>query len=213
MFARLVREYPLSARADEAKKRLTDMEQPIPDPDPTALARMKYEQENYHSRGMLAKTTGWMRSSPDVSHAAHEGAPTMTDPKRTIPASIPIPADANANGTAATTGGGATTEVTAQTAGSSTALDNKPDARSSQLSANGTGAEQATQQALPTNRDPKEMERIRKQQAKKQAQLEKKAKKKNKNADQNQQSSPATASVSGVSNSAAPQTVSSPSNQ
>ncbi|MBV9268884.1 MAG: outer membrane protein assembly factor BamD, partial [Acidobacteriaceae bacterium] len=210
MFARIAREYPLSDRANEAKKRLKDMEQPIPEPDPAAVARMKYEEENYRSRGMMARTTGWVRSSPDVTHAAKEGAPTMTDPKRTIPASIPVPVDAEA-ATASGGGGTATTEVTAQTAGASSALDTRPDARTPTSSAS---AQQASE-APPINRPPKEVERLKKLQAKKQAQLEKKAKKKNKNSDQNQnqQGGSATASASGVSNSAAQQSTATPANQ
>ena len=134
----------------------------------------------------------------------------MTDPKRTIPASIPVPVDAEA-ATASGGGGTATTEVTAQTAGASSALDTRPDARTPTSSAS---AQQASE-APPINRPPKEVERLKKLQAKKQAQLEKKAKKKNKNSDQNQnqQGGSATASASGVSNSAAQQSTATPANQ
>ncbi len=61
----VVRDYPAYGRAsDDAKKRLEDMELPVPGAGWNALARMKFEQENYRAPGMLARTTGLMRSIP-----------------------------------------------------------------------------------------------------------------------------------------------------
>jgi outer membrane protein assembly factor BamD len=181
MFARIVREYPLGIRAADAKKRLEDMELPVPQADGTAVARMKYEQENYHHPGVFTRTTEFLHSNPDVSHAAKAGAPTMTDPKRTIPASVPVPVntDATAGGSGTSVG---TTEVSASTVGPNSALDSKPDARSAN-GTNGTSDTTAKDTApapLPTNRD-KELQRVNKERAKKQAALEKKAKKKKHN--------------------------------
>jgi outer membrane protein assembly factor BamD len=177
MFARIVREYPLSARAEDAKRRLEDMEFPIPQVDRAAYDRMKYEQENYHRPGLLARSTGFLRGAPDLSHAAKSGQPTMTDPKPTIPASVPV---ANTADAASTAGAGTgTTDVTATTIGSGTALEKNPDAR------NSAGTTQAAtpqvNQALPTNRDA-ELKKLREKQAKKQQKLQKKKKK-----DQNEQ--------------------------
>ena len=42
-FSRIVREYPLSARAEEAKQQLEDMEMPIPQGDRNAYDRQKYD--------------------------------------------------------------------------------------------------------------------------------------------------------------------------
>jgi outer membrane protein assembly factor BamD len=177
MFARIVREYPLSNRAEDAKRRLEDMEFPIPQVDRAAYDRMKYEQENYHRPGLLARSTSFLRGAPDVSHAAKSGQPTMTDPKPTIPASVPV---ANTADAANTTGGGTgTTDVSATNVGSDTALEKNPDARSS----GGTthAATPQANQALPTNRDA-ELKKLREKQAKKQQKLQKKKKK-----DQNEQ--------------------------
>src|SRR5262245_58223581 len=52
-YQRIVRDYPLSQWVDEAKDRLKTMEKEIPEPDPTAVARMKYEQENMQKTGMM----------------------------------------------------------------------------------------------------------------------------------------------------------------
>ena len=45
-YARIVREYPLSEHVDEAKARLAGDEPAVPEADPVAYARMKYELEN-----------------------------------------------------------------------------------------------------------------------------------------------------------------------
>jgi outer membrane protein assembly factor BamD len=172
MFARVLREYPLSNRAEDAKKRLQDMEMPVPSADPNALARAKFEQANYHRVGLMGDMTGWLRGGPDVSHAAKSGQPTMTDPKRTIPASVPV---VNTDGSAPGSTGLGTTEVSATTISGNSALDKNPDARN--RTGSQTAADQtAAQQPLPTNRD-KELKKYREQAAKKQAALEKKKKK------------------------------------
>lgn len=172
MFARIVREYPLSDRADDAKKRLNDLEMPLPAVDRAAYDREKYDLSNYKRPSLIARSTGWMRGGPDLSHAAKTGAPTMTDPKPTIPASVPPPP--NTETASATTSGAGTTDVTATTLSGSSALDKKPDARTA-----GTTAQNAPEanQPLPTNRD-KELKKLRAQAAKKQAKLAKKKKKK-----------------------------------
>lgn len=169
MFARIVREYPLGGRADDAKHRLEDMELPVPQVDRAAYDRMKYEQENYRRPGLLARSTGFLRSAPDVSHAAKSGQPTMTDPKPTIPASVPV-ANTGDTATAGGTGSG-TTEVTATTVGNDTALDKNPDARSNAATTQATKAQAS--QPLPTNRDA-ELKKLREKQAKKNAKLQKK---------------------------------------
>ena len=71
-FARVVREYPLSSRADDAKKRLEDMELPIPTVDRAAYDREKYELANYKKPGMIDRSTSWLRGGPDTSHAANQ---------------------------------------------------------------------------------------------------------------------------------------------
>lgn len=192
MFARIVRDYPMTARVKDATARLEDMEMTVPQPDGTALARMKFEQENYKRPGMLARATGLIRSAPDVSHAAKEGSPTMTDPKRMIPASVPVPVNTETASSGTGTASGGSTEVTATTVGANSALDTKPDARTAEGGSASTtpqsgsttaptstagAAAQPQQGPLPTNRD-KELARIQKERAKRQAAIDKKNKKK-----------------------------------
>ena len=203
MFGRVVRDYPLSARAKEAKARLEDMELPVPPVNQAALDREKWEAANYHKPSMVHRSMGWVKGGPDVSHAAHQGNPTMTDPKKTLPASIPV---VNNEETASAATGGGTTDVSATPVGGNSALDTKPDARTT-ATQTGTGAADApaaTTAPLPTNRD-KELEQVRKKQAKQQEKLNKK-KKKTQPQDQNVQT-PAPA----PQNSAAPASTTPPS--
>jgi len=96
----------------------------------------------------------------------------MTDPKRTIPASVPV---VNIDGLSGRGSGSGTTDVSATTVSGNSTLDKSPDARSQ--SGTTQTASQQNNQPLPTNRD-KELKKLREQQAKKQAALEKKKQKK-----------------------------------
>ena len=78
-YARIVRNYPLSDLVPDAKKRLTALHAPIPQPDPQALAWMQKERAIDRGRaGMFRKATGILRSGPDVRTAARTGPPNLT---------------------------------------------------------------------------------------------------------------------------------------
>ncbi len=78
-YARLVKEYPLSPLATSAKTKLVKFGAPVPQPDPTALARMEREQQTPRERpGLLKSPEKILKSGPDVSAAARFGAPTLT---------------------------------------------------------------------------------------------------------------------------------------
>ena len=119
-YTKIVRDYPLSEYAALAKKKLAEMEMPVPDADPAAVARMKYEAANHVEPGRISKATDFIRRNPDMSSAAKTGGPTMETPKREIPKSIPLPADAAGvfNG-----------DVTVAPVTGPSALDTQPDAR------------------------------------------------------------------------------------
>jgi outer membrane protein assembly factor BamD len=87
----LVREYPLSSLSDDAKKKLKDMEMPIPEADPVALNRMKYEEENRTKLGVFSRVFGPFISRPDVHLAAKTGTPAMARIPPLIPVSVPPP--------------------------------------------------------------------------------------------------------------------------
>ena len=78
-YARLVKEYPLSPLATNAKAKLLKFGAPVPQPDPGALARMQREQEIPRERpGFLKRPAEMLKSGPDVSAAARVGTPTLT---------------------------------------------------------------------------------------------------------------------------------------
>jgi outer membrane protein assembly factor BamD len=131
-YARIVKDYPLSPYADLAKGKLEEMEKPIPQVDPVAYARMKYEIENRTKQGLLSKGWNVFSHSPDVTMAAKSGTPSVDGLRPTTPATVPV--------IAPTPAAGATGDISIQTAGSSTALDNNPDARANPPAAAGTAA-------------------------------------------------------------------------
>jgi hypothetical protein len=162
-YARIVREYPLSSYVDAAKKKLKEMELPIPEPDPVAYNRMKYEIENRKNPSLFSRSFGIFRSRPDVSMAAKSGTPAMTPPRPTIPASVPAPAAS----------AGFTGDVTVSTPTDTTALDTKPDARQvlpGQQQQNGQAAA-AANEPLPTNQNykPRKQKKSKKQKQTEQA--------------------------------------------
>ena len=78
-YARLVKEYPMSPLAVQAKAKLVKFGAPVPDPDPTAMARMQREQETPRDRpGFLKRPGELLKSGPDVSAAARVGTPNLT---------------------------------------------------------------------------------------------------------------------------------------
>ncbi|HUA84359.1 MAG TPA: outer membrane protein assembly factor BamD [Bryobacteraceae bacterium] len=126
--AEIVRNYPLSPLAEQARKKLQSLELPVPEADPKAVARMKYDKENYHRPGMMHRATAFISGKPDVSHAAQTGEPTMTNPTPTIPVSVPLPVQAGVN------------EVTVAPVTDPTALDKLPDARSNPAGSGGASS-------------------------------------------------------------------------
>jgi len=87
---RIVRDYPLSDYADQAKKRLIEMEVEVPRADPNAMARMKYEAANHSKPGLVHRIISPFRTAPDTYMAAKSGSPQMTNPKPSVPITVPI---------------------------------------------------------------------------------------------------------------------------
>ena len=142
-YARIVREYPLSPFAEDAKRRLTSMEMPVPEADPVAYNRMKYELENREKAGLAGQAFGVLKRGPDVRAAAKSGEPAMTPLRPTVPVSVPAP---TAEG-----GAGFAGDVTATTVDDPTTLDTQPDARAPRPAGAGaaTGAEGTTTTTAP----------------------------------------------------------------
>lgn len=89
MYTRIVRDYPLSLHADEAKKQLEAMGRPVPGADPVAEARMKFELENRKRPGFLTRAVLPFSDRPDVSAAAKSGSPQADTFKPGMPLDVP----------------------------------------------------------------------------------------------------------------------------
>ncbi len=72
---KIVRDYPLSIYADQAKKKLHDLEAEVPAADPAALARMKYEQENRTKTSTLHNATALPAAWAGDRHGGQDGDP------------------------------------------------------------------------------------------------------------------------------------------
>jgi len=129
-YTRIVRDYPLGNRVEDAKKKLTALEAPVPEADPAAMARMKYDQEHPVKHGLFAKATDMVRRGPDVSKAARSGTPAMATIAPRAPISVPVQAVTTAPEVVAT-----------QVPENSTALDKNPDARQTLLAKPADGKE------------------------------------------------------------------------
>jgi outer membrane protein assembly factor BamD len=88
-YDRIITDYPLSPRAQDAKSRLTTMGMAVPPPDPNAVARMQKEQlyeKNHHQNSVLKFPLGMVHSGPDLAMAAHSGTPNLNPPSDTVSA-------------------------------------------------------------------------------------------------------------------------------
>jgi len=149
-YSKIVKDYPLSPRAEDAKAKLQAMNRPVPEADPAAYAHMKYELENQEKAGIPSRVFGVFKQHPDTRMAAKSGSPAM-DPRRpntpvSVPPSAPTPG---------------VTDVNVSVVSDTSALDKGPDARSAppgqttQTTVTGTTASTATdasaapQQQLP----------------------------------------------------------------
>jgi len=126
---KLVRDYPLSAHVQSAKEMLTAIKRPVPEADPTAYARMKYELSSRSRPGILHRTISPFESHPDTFLAAKTGAPAMESLRPSVPVSVPAIAAGGQNGISDVSA----TQIVTNT----DAIDKAPDARLN-APANGT---------------------------------------------------------------------------
>ena len=77
-YGRIVKDYPLSGRAGDARGKLKAFGIPVPQPDPKAVEWMTAEQNAPRPHeSMLHKPLGILHSGPDVHMAAAHGSPNM----------------------------------------------------------------------------------------------------------------------------------------
>ena len=124
------------------------MEQPIPEPDPVAMARQKYELENRETAGFMGHFWGVFSHGPDMSMAAKSGQPAMESLKPETPVTVRLPASAATS-----------SDVTATTITGPSALDTNPDARQNRSTPNQPAPNQsAPNQAAPAQSTPSQQQ-------------------------------------------------------
>jgi outer membrane protein assembly factor BamD len=144
-YSRIVKDYPLSPLAGDAKNKLVKFGVPVPPADPTALARMQKEQSTDRP-GFVKRSMTVLKSNPDVSTAARNGAPTMTPASESGDETIGFGLQPNANAASGSSLGN-TAAVETITPGSPEALP-QPPATAPQADTT-PAATDATQSATP----------------------------------------------------------------
>ncbi len=126
-YSRIVKDYPLSSLAGDAKNKLVKFGVPVPPPDPTAVARMQKDQSASRPN-LVRRSMGVLKSGPDVSAAAHAGAPTMTPASESGDETIGFgpPPNANVASTSTIGSSGSTATVETITPGSPESLPQTP---------------------------------------------------------------------------------------
>jgi hypothetical protein len=80
-YAQIVKRYPMGLRAEDAKARLADLHQPVPQPTPEMIAQNKKEMESREATGTMGRFLENFRRRPNVDHASRIGDPTLVDPQ------------------------------------------------------------------------------------------------------------------------------------
>lgn len=80
-YSKILTRYPLMDRADDAKKRLEALHEPIPHPTKAAVAQNKAEIASRGEKSMFGSVKGLIKKGPDVSQAATVGEPPLVDPE------------------------------------------------------------------------------------------------------------------------------------
>jgi outer membrane protein assembly factor BamD len=150
-YSRIVKDYPLSRLAGDAKNKLVKFGVPVPPADPTAVARMQKEQSTARP-GMVKRTMTVLKSSPDVSTAARNGAPTMTPASESGDETIGFSLQPNANVAPTGSSVGNTATVETVTPGSPDALPQQP-AATGPATDSAPAATDGTQPAASTSTD------------------------------------------------------------
>jgi outer membrane protein assembly factor BamD len=86
-FAKIITRYPVTDKAEEARKKLAELRRPIPTPTAEAIAQNKEEEESRGKPGMWESLMSKIHKGPIVDMATKKGEPTLVDP---TPTSAPL---------------------------------------------------------------------------------------------------------------------------
>src|SRR5579863_1543127 len=79
-YSKIITRYPIMDRADDAKKRLAMLHQPIPRPTKADVARNKAEDASRRDVGPYGRMMAAFAKHPDVGQATKVGEPQLVDP-------------------------------------------------------------------------------------------------------------------------------------
>lgn len=80
-YDKILTRYPMMDRADDARKRLSALHQPVPRPTKGAVAQNKAEIASRTETSITQRMMGLIKKGPDVAKAARTGEPTLVDPE------------------------------------------------------------------------------------------------------------------------------------
>lgn len=78
-YTKIITRYPATDRVGDAKKRLTALKAPIPEPTAEALAESKAEEGSREKVRLVAKVTGNFKKHPNVAPSTKVGEPNMQE--------------------------------------------------------------------------------------------------------------------------------------
>lgn len=151
-YSNIVKDYPLSPLVPQAKEKLTKLGIPIPQADPTALARMQQEQQMPHPRtGLLHRFEGPLEGKPDMSAAARVGEPQMSPPDEASEMETLVrTANLNVSGGVASGSGGSGSAGSSAATGGGSANSSSTDGNNTSTPPNAAAVQLVTPGAQPT---------------------------------------------------------------
>ena len=76
-YGKIISEHPLSQLIEDARKKLEDLNLPIPEVNPQALARAQTEQENIPKSSFMGRMLNRFSKKPNVSSARRSARPPI----------------------------------------------------------------------------------------------------------------------------------------
>ncbi len=147
-YSKILTRYPIMDRADDAKKRLAALHQPIPRPTKAAVAQNRAEDESRRTTGMFGRLTQTFMKHPDVAQATKVGDPSLVDP-------TPLSAqDVSRRELTGAMGGGGEKSISVETVNSGTPPPNEAPPRSDATPAGGSPFRQPAAAADPNELKP-----------------------------------------------------------
>ncbi len=80
-YDKIITRYPMMDRADDARRRLTALKQPVPRPTKAAVLQNKREIASRGETTMMGRVTGVIKKGPDVARATQVGEPNLIEPE------------------------------------------------------------------------------------------------------------------------------------